>query len=414
MLRSMGEQSAMLLAPDEVLEDASSRLEGFVPSSASWSDFGIAAGVMLAHFGPLTALTRLVDEPPEIKPSRIRTMAEKLSRPGMAVRVVITALVLLALAPLLMSGLRLAVLNLRFGDIDAKKQAIDEAQQQVRLYESLEGEAWSMAKVLSDMVSNAPLGIDLQVVRAGTSEGTVVVTGLAKLDPEDPGELVVKMQKDLAETGIFRVDNFAWGETNNFGNQREFDLSLSVVQPHRRARYDVEHDFEQWTLQQRIAGLEPGQTFEEYWREQGLLSGSGAAATPTTPAASMSGGSAAAANPGSSGGAQASATGGSSAQTRTPRAPRFGNTGNLPAGTGQMSNPEDRSATGAATRDIPEVLTEAQIAAMSRPDVQERLERVAEAIKFARSTDDVELQENMQSQFRLLMERLRETRQENR
>jgi hypothetical protein len=270
-----------------------------------------------------------------------------------------------------------------------------------------------MAKVLSDMVSNAPPGIDLQVVRAGTSEGTVVVTGLAKLDPEDPGKLVVKMQQDLAETGIFRVDNFAWGEANNFGNQREFDLSLSVVQPHRRARYEVEHDFEQWTLQQRIAGLEPGQTFEEYWREQGLLSGPGTGTTtPTSTApASGAGGGSASATPDQSDGAQASAAG-SSPPTRTPpRAPRFGNAGNLPANTGQMSNPEDRSATGAATRDIPEVLTEAQIAAMSRPDVQERLERVAEAIKFARSTDDDELQENMQSQFRLLMARLRETRE---
>lgn len=415
MLRSMGEQSAVLMAPDEVLESAADRLDGFVPSSASWSDHGVAVGVLLAHFGPLTALTRLVDQPPEIKPSRIRTMAEKLSRPKTAAQVVVAVLLILAFAPLVMSGLRLAALNIRFGDIDARKREIDRAEQQVALYKSLDKQAWSMTKVLSDLVSNAPPGIDLQVIRAGQTEGSVTVSGLAKqrddVEKGEPTELIVQMQKNLEETGIFTEVSYNWDEPNNFGNQLEFDLSAKINQPHRRARYDVERDFEQWELQERNAGLAPDESYEDRWIKEGRLPADAtASATTTTDGGAQQPTDVARDTSDDSNGRADSGGAPTRSPVRNTGRSRFGNQGNPPGDADPLSDPINRSSSGVATLDVPKELTEAQIDAMSKADVQERLKRVAEAMSRARKAKDEELEAKMKAQFDLLMARLREAR----
>src|SRR5690606_24095146 len=120
----------------------------------------------LTRAGQLSALTRMQQAPPTEAPSRIGVLLESLSSPKTAAKLVIACALLLMFGPLAVSGLRLLVLQLRFGDIAEQHAAAMEIKNQLAIYQELERQkAWPITKLLADITTNTPLGIELTSIR---------------------------------------------------------------------------------------------------------------------------------------------------------------------------------------------------------------------------------------------------------
>jgi hypothetical protein len=261
--------SAIALLPTETIKAASQRLGGLETRNQDrewWERWGVAAGVLLAAVhGELAVLTRLEAAPPAEKPSRLRDLATKLSQPHVALVTVAACIVLLMFAPLAVSWLRLTALQLRFPDIGDQKRAVDTANKQVAMYRALEKEAWPMTKLLSDIVSNTPATIQLNVLRVTHADGSFHASGEALPDNSDPAhklsaeEVIGQMQDNLKATSLFTEINTSWEDKGGFAGTVTFDMSARIVQPYRRVQYPIELDWQKWTLADRQMNKEPGQ-----------------------------------------------------------------------------------------------------------------------------------------------------------
>ncbi|UCD74339.1 MAG: hypothetical protein JSV91_11170, partial [Phycisphaerales bacterium] len=243
-----------LLIDSEVRGSAADRLDGATKDAGWWSEYGIAAGALLATTDQLRPLTELKADPPLVRPSRVRATVDKLSRPRTATATVVVCALILAFGPLLISGLRLQLLKWRHSDLDERKANIDQINHQLAMYHTLGDRAWSMTKLMSDIACNTPRGIELEWIRLDHGQ-PFVIKGNAKKDDEknrEPTEVVGQMQKNLEESGIFDDVRFTWEEPEAFTGTYTFELSSRIVQPHKMRNYPTEQDWQRWTLQQRV------------------------------------------------------------------------------------------------------------------------------------------------------------------
>jgi hypothetical protein len=251
---SVAPERAALFVPVEAISSAASQAKGVSTDSSWWSQWGVIVGALLARTGPLRALTQLQTAPPIDEPSRIRSTLTTLSRPAVAARLAIACVVILALGPLVFSVLRLGVLSLRYGDLDKELADVKNYKAQAAIYEELQKQhVWPMTKLLGDIVSNAPEGIELEVIKVDGGQ-TFAVSGTSRSnDGKSPAEVVALMQENLRSSNQFQDVVLNWGQGNNMGVYK-FDLSAKVAKPYKLVSYDTDRDFKLWTLQMRQAG----------------------------------------------------------------------------------------------------------------------------------------------------------------
>ena len=252
-LAELGPSESVLLISRELIDGASARLDGAGKDEKWWSQYGVAAGALLATTDQLRPLTELKAVLPLVRPSRVRTTIEKLSRPRAAVAAVVICALILAFGPLVMSGLRLQLLNWRHSDLDQRKARVDQINDQLAMYRTLNDRAWSMTKLMSDIACNTPEGIELEWIRLAHGQA-FAVKGTAKKDDSKgrrATEVVAQMQTDLQKSGIFDDVRMTWSDRNAFGNYN-FELSARILQPHKMPNYPVEQDWQRWTMQQRV------------------------------------------------------------------------------------------------------------------------------------------------------------------
>jgi hypothetical protein len=450
VLADVAPGASALILPPEIVPAAAPRIEGAPSEAGWWSRFGIAAGVLLAATSELASLTVMRDAPEVERPSRIQSIATALARPRTATMTAIACVVLLALAPAAVSGLRLAVLNLRHPDIVEQTRAVERTTEQLAMYQALEDQAFSVTKVLADIVSNTPRGIQLDMIRVQLADRSFAVSGEAvPIDGRSATEVVALMQDQLRDSRLFSEIRLNWGEPNNFKHY-EFEVSARIDSPHWRSPYDVERDFARWTLGQRERGLPPPEEGAEGGDETAMLA---SATTGTGPETGVE------TDPEAP--AETDPNGGGDDRPRTRVAERLPPTTRAPAGSGRpggsavktLAPGEDASdAARVATADdpeaddrdpgtrrratvgggaddrtsrrgsaadrtaasgidpsmIPEPLTEEQIKAMTIEEVSAQLIVVAKAKNKIRRDDDPELFDRLKREFDLLMARRRE------
>lgn len=394
-LQGLGDGDARLLLPAEIARDAATQVEG-VPRDPAWLErWGIALGTLVAATGPLSGLTDLRDRATIEAPAFVDGLIAALSRPRTAVAVVAACIVLLGLVPVFSAGLRLLALELRHGDVAAQKAAADTVRARLAMYRELESEsAWSMAKLLADIVSAAPLGIEYDSIRVSAGEGGFTVTGETRNhEGQTAKDLLNRLQEHLGATGVFRVKSVDLDEPNNYGHHT-FSLAAEVLRPYYRPEDPIERDFARWTHQDRKSG-------------EGPPSGETAAApetrdpAPEVPVRVASDDDDPEATP-------PSGAGGEDEGGEAAAAPRRSH---VSAGSGSGAggvNPDDIRGESGSLAVVSEPLTAEQIAVMTRDEVLAKYTEVAKARTAAKRAGDEELEARLVKEFDLLRARLRE------
>ena len=433
--------SDMLLIPDEVVNVASAKLEGVTADREWWHEYGIAAGAALAATGSISALTNIQQHPPREKPSRLLDFATRLTQPRTAAKAIAACVLILALGPLAFSGLRLQLLQWRFGDVEQKLQRIGEAEGMLAMYSYLDTNARSMTKLMSDVACNTPNGIEINSIRVNQS-GVLNIDGRAI--PQDDGktakELVSLMQQRMAETFIFDNIELDWGDPDNY-KIYEFSLRADVTRPHHEFQYPVERDYGRYTVVDRRDGNEPLSLDEliAQGNNDGAASsastgdgqrladaGSGSRQSPdaaqtaseqrqsATRRSDNSGRDSTSRTPGARGnGAPDNATASTDRGGRTDRPDRRSGRRTGPSGgSGKSRSDVTERGQGGQTPDrlkVPDPISEEEVNQMSKTEVMDHLRKVATA--RGHHGDDEELQERLSREFSILRDRLKELRQ---
>lgn len=390
---------ARLFIPAEIIAGATARAKGLSGDPTWWSQYGIAAGAMLARLegGPVSSLTHLQLAAPVETPTPILAAAQKLSRPRTSATVVAACVLLLMFGPLVFAAARLGILKWRFGDVQAKLQDASLVKHQIAMYNELERQnVWSMTKLLSDIAIYTPIGIELESIRVeGGKDFAVSGTAIA-MESKTPAQVVAQMQDNLRAHGMFTDIIVNAGKTDNMGRYK-FDLGAKVAKPYHVPKLSEELDFSATPYAVRLYG--------EAARPAGSKPPS--AASKPEDATATSGLPQIASAP--------SETRVASSEERGPEASRdafedrtassdIGTRTSL-SGSGAGANPIDDRDIKVNPRPVPPPLDPEQIKVMSVPELKDALSKVG-AARENRDLD-ADTKDRLRTEWNLLLEQLR-------
>lgn len=399
-----GDESALLL-PREIIESACDRLDGASSDPQWWSEYGIAAGVILARAGSLAPLTELQDAPPEVHPSLYERVGAALSAPRTAVRIVLACLLVLALSPLIISFLNVQALQARHGDLEARLDTVNTLAEMREIYDQVEKNAWPMTKLLADVVSATPEGITLDLIHIPRG-GEVRVSGVATTKDLGPQALIARMQEQLQMSGIFGEVRLNWKKGDNFGNY-QFGLSAAVAKPHLAFDYPEEMDFGTRTLADRLYGPRtPAPDADDSNAPAGAAPGDavvvGAPVTAPPAEPKTNGSATVGGRPALSGSGMEPSGIGSPRRTGLPP----GTTGNGGIAASDFSRSRGGEDVISQAEKIPPPMTAEQINALSRAEGLAKMTEYAKARQYARTRGDAELDKRLREEWELIKARI--------
>jgi hypothetical protein len=418
-------------------------ITGIAEESEWWRVHGPSVGAALAWFGPLRPLVSLRAQPKGERPSRFGEWMNRLEDPALATRLLVAALITIALAPPIVSGARLLLLRWKVGDLAAREQANLAHRQRVSMYSELQRRAWPMTKLLGDLACVTPEGVEWESVNM-SQDRNIMIQGFARPHDNLNGtEVLLKMERQLRDSRVFDRVQRKWDAPDGKGTVR-FQISASVARATQRPNYSSEQDFGKKTLSERRYGPEKPDTTET--ASDAATAPPDPASLPSEPslgepaaevaAATTSEGGAkpsekstptgkrattAASKPSSkvakterrsgsdtiaSGGAnEASAEAGSDADDKSGRGSRrsSASAGSTP---GLARRSERNPGSSDAEFKAPEPLSDAAIAAMTTEEIKSTLSKVSEA-RNRIPKDDTETQTRLKAEFNKLMARLR-------
>ncbi len=398
--------AAELRAPREIIQSAQQRVRGAPSETDWWRTFGVTVGALLAGTDQLASLTQLRRDAPIEKPSAAQRILGAMSNKKTAGRILIACVVILALWPLTSARLRLLALQVRFADIEGIVRTAQTNETRLEMYRALEQRAWPMTKLLSDLACNTPRGIELQLVDLKHEGNVFSVSGTTKPhEARSAQEVVAQMQQNLRASGIFTDIYHSWGDRNNFGAY-EFSLSGKVAHPYRTYDYPLELDFAEWSLADRLygSGSPPAQAQStqmplgtETPAKETVAANDDREVDPVAKPEDTE------QEPDELASAE---SGRRPPGARPPRSvPR--NNRNFVPGPAPLGRGDNRLPGGAvpASQNIPEPLSEAQINAMTLPEVDEAVGLIATAL--ARSHPDDATKVRLKNEWNLLWDRKR-------
>ena len=396
-----------LQLPKSVLESMQERLRGCEVDQAWLDTWGIAAGAALAMSDDLAPLTMFQHSLPEETPSLGEFATRRLSSVEVAAALVLLAVCLLAIGPMAFHGTRVAMLSILHPGLGEQVKTYEDNRDQQVMYGALMSEAWPMSKLLADIASNTPEGIEVDSIRLGYGE-PVRIQGMAMpSSEEESAALATRMKAMLQDSGVFSDVTLRWEDSETFGN-RSFDISATVKRPQYRPGYALQQDFATWTLSERKSG----QDSDGNWLD-GTTAVASSTATPfdrgSSPSSTSSGLSAPPAPVGEPRSDPTTATRSATApnrQSNSSRSPRtsaegFSSRGDADDRAGDLSS--------VPTGTDPEPLSEEQIQAFTLGEAKIKLQEIAQARKRSR---DPEAKARMKNEFNLLLKHMRELQRE--
>lgn len=253
-----------MLAPPEILEGAKQRIENAPGDEEWWNAFGIAAGIVLARASELAPLTELRESAPVEKPSPLTAVVNTLSSRKTAAIAVAACIGLLMFGSLFFQGARLLLLKIKHPEQTLRTQLAElgTVRNRLVLYEELDNSAWSMTKILSDIVSNTPEGIELESINIPQMRRFTVQGRVFPLDGRTAPELVGRMRQQLHDSGVFHETTLRWHEPDSYGNY-QFQLTARLRRPFLRTEYKGELAWDEVPYADRIRGIRPWLSDEE-------------------------------------------------------------------------------------------------------------------------------------------------------
>ena len=423
----LNEQSDGLIAP---LSGGIQSFQTLAQSSKAdqswWQRNGILLGTAIALGGPLARIASLKAKAIVANEGILARIISAASTPKTATRIAVAAILILALAPPVLSGGRLAYLQWRLPDAAAYERTLIRSDQQTAMYREYENHAWPMGKLLGDLASATPEGIELESI--SISQGSpIVLQGSAKPQGSNSAaEAILLMERQLRESRVFDRIEKNWDAPNANGVIK-FTINTTVANPSLVPNYPESQDFARRTLRDRRYGpaeTDAGSTASPMNRGTPTASTSATDATgepvvePTTPSSTST---------------PSSTTTPSRTSARTkvmttpnPTGPTTPATENQPsAGQSDLATGDDsralkrrgtpaggsaapdtaRRGRGTATSDatvLPPPLTNEQIAAMTQAEAREALGRVSRA-RGTPGIDDAS-EARLRAEFYLLLE----------
>lgn len=354
--------------------ELSAKVAGTSPDPEWWHRWGLLVGAGLASIGDLAPTVQLRAVELRATGGFLSRAVERCSEPKAAASLVAAAIAAVALLPLGAAGLRMAVLNWKLPDPQAYERLLQRADQQAAMYRDYQRFAWPMTKLLGDLASTTPEGIELESVALGFGS-PMTVSGAAKPQgSQSATDAILMMERQMRDSGIFDRVVKNW-EAPNAAGIVKFTITASVTQPVQMPDYPEVQDFAKRTLRDRRYGTD----------SSSVASSSSSPATPSSVASAPTGAPVVAINPpgtppkapdatpaAPSADATGTTTTASATETRTRRG--FGSAAN-DAATRGSSRPAGADEAAA----VPDPLTDEQIKSMSKAEANEALARVSRA-----------------------------------
>ncbi len=224
-----------------------------------WREHGIAAGTAMAAFGPAAALTRMQSHDLGAKPDRAGRLLNLLAAPGVARRLLVAAVLAIALAPPALEGARLLLLRWKLPDLAAYQAAEDVDRKRQALYRVLSRQGASMTKVLSDLACCAPDGVDIDFINVAAAARGPAVTVRGKVRPSGNRqgvEVLIEFERHLRESGAFDAISRS-SEAPDARGYQEFTVNAVAIRPTTMVAFPEEQDFAKTSMRVRRYGPPP-------------------------------------------------------------------------------------------------------------------------------------------------------------
>ncbi|MCH2140718.1 MAG: hypothetical protein MK100_06740 [Phycisphaerales bacterium] len=419
----MGQAPALRL-PEHLAARMKQRWTGECPDEPQYQ---IAIGCALATTDDLAGLTILRAAMPLYEPTFVERWTDRLSDRRTAAKLAIALVILFLMGPIVFSGIRLGLLRVAHGSIDQAVLTASVAEQRNKMYAQLGGSSLPITKILADITAATPLGITIESVRMGTGEPLRIKGDATNVSNQTAAELIGELKSHMQASRVFKDVTVEWDGQSNLG-ARAFSVSAQIATTALRPSYPVEQDFAAWTHQQRdhrlpttAEGGPPAQpSLAASWDPNAAAEAAAARAEAEAQRASRansdrptSGNSGAAVDvPAASGASPPS----SSPPTNTPkRSGTLGGSNRPDRGGGGLSasdtGAESLSGAGARSGDLsaedmgalPEILTQDQIATLTK---QETLNRVMEVSSARKLINDPEVLEQLRQYSKQLFDHL--------
>ncbi|MBG83225.1 MAG: hypothetical protein CMJ40_01620 [Phycisphaerae bacterium] len=398
MARTVSEQTEdkkrALIVPQEVQTQISERLSCDADIDGDWlENYAVACGVLLATSSDLISLTMLQRELPVVEPTLLEATTDQLSNRRIATWLLVAAVIVFIFAPLLLNGVRFGLLQIAHPSLEDQIQQNERLDRQHAMYRAISSQAWPMTKLLGDVASSLPMGVDLETVRLSHGQPLKLTGKATPSDGMDAARLVTTMKDQLESTGVFDDVTLRWENPETYG-PRTFTIEARVARPLLRPRYAEDRDFAALTLAQRKYGIDavtqPG--------TDTIAQSTPTPAVPKTPPA----------RPAPNKPTDPTAVADADASSNPSRRSGSSRRPTARSGDGTSRGDSDSRAGNAGTAmsgRIPEMLTQEQIEGMSAAEIRQQLVEVSGAKKFARNNPEIQAQ--LQEQFNLLMDGLK-------
>lgn len=400
---------AQLHLPPQLIEHAAAKVDGAPTDAEWWSKFGALAGIVIARAGTLSPLTSLQKEAPTETPSIMGEVVDRLSRPSTARLAVLACVLVLMFGPLVMNTIRWGVLELRHGNLDEHLARYNEVSNKIAIYRELRDSSWSMTKALGDIANNTPQGIELEWVRINQNRQFNVRGTAIPFEDRPARDRVDFMRDSLRESGIFDEITMNWGDGDAYG-ANQFELSGYIAEPYFRKRYPTDREFAEWTLAERIYGLEPGEAkrlaeqssaermIDERTGARPTVSGEGAAPDETDRSD----------DPERDADEPERLADANDREDRPATRPNSERNRPTRSGAGDAGIPgESTGDARSAADDIPAPLSEREIAEMSDSELRQTLQKVSRGRRIAQAQGDDEAYERLKNEFEMILTRMR-------
>ncbi|MBM3962121.1 MAG: hypothetical protein FJ306_09525 [Planctomycetes bacterium] len=381
-----------------------------------WREHGIAAGTAMAAFGPAAALTRMQSHDLGAKPDRAGRLLNLLAAPGVARRLLVAAVLAIALAPPALEGARLLMLRWKLPDLAAYQAAEDVDRKRQALYRVLSRQGASMTKVLSDLACCAPDGVDIDFVNVAAAARGPAVTVRGKVRPSGNRlgvEVLIEFERHLRESGAFDAISRS-SEAPDARGYQEFTVNAVAIRPTTTVAFPEEQDFAKTSMRVRRYGPPPDDVDPvASGIEAGAARGAKDAATAVADSPSGGDAPAAAGAADSSTASAAAAESGAVADGGKAPEPRAGRGADARSTRASASTGSSSPGRGLATRSnpgatsepepLPPPMSATEIDSMSKQEAQDALTRIS---KFRSRADLSDADKaRLKAEFNLLLDR---------
>ena len=222
----------------------------------AWRQHGLKALAALIWFSDARPLVSLRAQPLGERPGHLGEWINRLGEPRSFVRAVVAVALLLILAPPIFAGSRLLLLHWKIGDMESKERSLRSYEKQLNLYSDLSRRVWPMGKLLGDLASVTPEGVDWEDLTL-SQDRNISIRGLAKTQDGQSGtEVILILEKQMRDSHVFDKVTKRWDPPDAKGLVK-FTLSAMVVKPTLRPNFKEAQDFGRKSLSERRYGPTP-------------------------------------------------------------------------------------------------------------------------------------------------------------